>query len=106
VPDEAEQEYRKRLERLNKILTQSTDVAIGERIGLRDAVCDYVALAQARGIATDRTVQEVDAILRKAGESAAKGADTMRRRDDALASQLVYWCLAFGNARASGNVPS
>lgn len=98
MSENTEEGYRALLVQVNKVLTARTDAATGDRITLRDAVCAYVSVEQARGIAIDRVVQAVDAILRKAEEGAAKGADAMRRRDDALASQLVHWCLAFGTS--------
>ena len=106
VSVKTELEYRILFEKLNKVLTERTDDALGHRIKLRDAVCAYVTVEQARGTAIDRVIHAVDAILRKAEEGAAVGAETMKLRDEALASRLVYWCIAFGTNGASGAAPA
>ena len=102
MSDKTEQQYQKLLAELNKILTERTDAATGERIALRDAVCAYVFAERASGTTIDHVVHAVDAILGEAEEAVAKGADGVRRRDHALASQLVYWCLEFGSTRGGG----
>ena len=106
MSDKTEQEYRKLFEKLNQILTERTDAATGHRIKLRDAVCDYVLIEQARGTPIDRVIVAVEAILRKADNGAANGAEAMRLRDEALASQLVHWCIAFGTSGESGTAPA
>ena len=106
MSDKTEQEYRKLFEKLNQILTERTDAAIGHRIKLRDAVCDYVLIEQTRGIPIDRVIEAVGAILRRADAAAANGAEALKLRDEALASQLVYWCIAFGTSGESGTAPA
>jgi hypothetical protein len=91
------------LQHLNEALTERTDAAIGDRIKLRDAVCAYVMMEQAKGIPIDRVILAVDAILETAEEGVARESGVMRRRDDALAEQLVQWCLGFSASGTSGD---
>lgn len=106
MSDKTEHEYRELFQKLNKILTERTEAAIGHRIQLRDAVCAYVVIEQARGTAIDRVINAVDAILRRAEEAARSGAEAMKLRDEELASQLVHWCLAFGTSKGSRTAPA
>ncbi len=93
MADKTEKEYRTLLTELNRVLTDRAHAATGDRITLRDAVCAYVAVEQARGTTLESVIQTVEAILRKAKEAAVGGADSTDRRAGDLAKELVAWCL-------------
>ena len=76
------------LARLTDVLTATTEAAIAARVNLRNAVCDFVAVEQARGMPIDKVIQVVRDILRKAEKSGAKATDE-------LAAQLIDWCVEF-----------
>ena len=59
------------LARLTDVLTATTEAAIAARVYLRNAVCDFVAVEQARGMPIDKVIQVVWDILRKAEKSGA-----------------------------------
>lgn len=88
-------EYERLLVELNKLVSERTTTAIGDRISLRDAVCAYVTAEEVRGTAPAIVLQTVKEILRKA-ETGADGAA------DELAELLLEWCADFGG-RPPGN---
>ena len=61
-----EEEYRKLLTSINEIITDQVQAATADHIGLRDAVCAYLEVEQARGTTLTRVIQIVEEILRKA----------------------------------------
>jgi hypothetical protein len=73
---------------LTTVLSEKTEQAITARINLRDAVCEYVALEQARGAPLATVILTVKAILRTAESDTAKATDE-------LAVQLIDWCVEF-----------
>ena len=76
------------LAELTAVLSDKVEAAVKARLALRDAVCAYVAVEQARGIPLAAVVQAVKKILCAAEERVAKATD-------ALAIQLVDWCVEF-----------
>ena len=101
MPDKTEEEYRIMLTELNKVVTEKTVAATGDRISLRDAICAYVSAEQGRGASILTIVQTVKDILRKAEAKANSGTDASELRNHELAQQLVDWCEAFHRMRIS-----
>lgn len=95
MADKTEKEYRTVLTELNKVLSDRTGAATSNRITLRDAVCAYVAVEQARGTTLKIVIETLKEILREAEQVAASATAATERRDDDLAQQLVAWCLEF-----------
>ncbi|MDQ6770743.1 MAG: hypothetical protein M3Z54_12235 [Gemmatimonadota bacterium] len=87
-----EDEYRKLLAIINSVITNHAHAATGDRIALRDAVCAYLEVEQARGTSRTRVIQILEEILRKAEEREARGDARVSRNSD-LAKQLVAWCV-------------
>ncbi len=85
------------LAELTVVLSNKVEAAVEARLALRDAVCAYVAVEQARGIPLAAVVQAVKKILCAAEEGVAKATD-------ALAIQLVDWCVEFH--RTGGSSPA
>jgi hypothetical protein len=81
-------EHRALLAQLSRVLSDRTNAAIADRIELRDAVCRYVEVEQARGMPLEGVVGTLKQILRNAEQGV--GAAT-----DKLAQQLVDWCVEF-----------
>lgn len=98
MTDKTEKACRVLLTELHLVLTDRTLAATGTRMTLRDAVCDYVAVEEARGISLERIIQIVKDILRKAEVKASTATAGTERKDDALAKQLVDWCVEFHQA--------
>lgn len=101
MSDKTEAACRAVLSELSLVLTDQTREATQTRRGLRDAVCDYVAVEQARGVSIARIIQTVKDILRNAETVAAADAPAAEIRDDDLAKQLVDWCVEFHHAARS-----
>ncbi len=95
MSDKAEKVTRALLSELHQALTDRTRQATHSRGSLRDAVCDYVEVEQALGTSLAKIIQTVKDILRKAEADASTATDATERRDDALAQQLVDWCVEF-----------
>ena len=85
-------EYDDLLAELTIALSEKLEEAVAARLTLRDAVCAYVAVEQARGIPLATVVQAVKKILRAAEEGVEKATN-------ALAVQLVDWCVEFHRTR-------
>jgi hypothetical protein len=92
-PAKTEEEYRKLLTSINEIITDQVKAATADHIGLRDAVCAYLEVEQARGTTLTRVIQVVDEILRKAEQREPGAGDAGASRDRDLAKQLVAWCV-------------
>ena len=73
---------------LTRVLSEKTEQAVTARIDLRDAVCEYVALEQARGTPLAAVIQTVKGILTTAESDTATATDE-------LAVQLIDWCVEF-----------
>lgn len=100
MTDKTEKACRTLLTELNKALIDRTSVAVQTRTTLRDAVCDYVAVEQARGTTLQEVIQTVKDILKNAESEAATDTARNERKDDTLAKQLVQWCVEFHQAAA------
>jgi predicted transcriptional regulator len=88
MTDKPTREHQSLLAHLDKVLTDKTQTAIADRILLRDAVCEYVSVEQARGTPLRGILAAIKEILRKAEKGSVKATD-------ALARQLINWCLEF-----------
>ncbi len=95
MSDKAEKATRALLSELHQALNDRTRQATQTRGTLRDAVCDYVEVEQARGTSLAKIIQTVKDILRKAEEEASTATNATERRDDTLAQKLVDWCVEF-----------
>ena len=91
-------EYRKLLKELSAAIADRTHEAAADSIALRDAVCAYVAVEEARGTALKSVVETVKQILRQAEKETAKATAE-------LAQQLVDWCHEFHPDGAGGEPP-
>jgi hypothetical protein len=98
MTDKTEAACRALITELHLALTDETREATGTRMTLRDAVCDYVAVEQARGTSLKKVIQIVKDILRKAEEAAFTATAGSERKDNNLAKQLVDWCVEFHHA--------
>ncbi|MDQ6717505.1 MAG: hypothetical protein M3Z17_04035 [Gemmatimonadota bacterium] len=98
MSDKTEEACRALLKELHLVLTDRTREAVGTRMTLRDAVCDYVVVEQARGVAIARIIQTVKDILRNAEQEASSESPSVEIRDNDLANQLVDWCVEFNHA--------
>jgi len=81
-------EYGKLLAELSAAIADRTYEASADSIALRDAVCAYVAVEDARGTELKSVVEIVKQILRKAEKETAQAPPE-------LAQQLVDWCHEF-----------
>ena len=81
-------EYRVLLDEAEKLLTDATHTALTDRIGLRDAVCAYFAVEQAKGSSIDSVRRSIEAILIRAEVRVGK-----LNGHKALAKELVDWCV-------------
>ena len=81
-------EYGKLLAELSAAIADRTHEASADSIALRDAVCAYVAVEEARGTALENVVEIVNQILRKAEKETAQAPPE-------LAQQLIDWCHEF-----------
>jgi len=88
MPDGNESKLETSLVELNRVLSAKTDAASVDRIALRDAVCAYFAAERARGTPLIDFTRALRQLLRKTGDGAPRAAD-------ALALQLVDWCMNF-----------
>lgn len=86
------------LTELNLAITDRASTAASTRATLRGAVCDYVAVEQARGSSLKTIIQTVKDILKNAEQEALKATDATEKKDDDLARQLVDWCVEFHHA--------
>ena len=80
------------LEELTSVISEKTDAAIAARIALRDAVCAFVAVEQARGLPISTVIATVKDILAKVQSGVGKATDE-------LAQQLIDWCVEFHLSR-------
>ena len=85
-------EYDALLEQLTSAIGEKTDAAIVARIALRDAVCAFVQVEQARGMALSLVIKAVKDILAKVQSGVGKATDE-------LAQQLIDWCVEFHQSR-------
>lgn len=88
MTDRKTKEHSALLAQLTSAIADKTGAAIRSRISLRDAVCAYVAVEQARGMPLAGVTDTVKAILRTAEEGIAAATDE-------LAQQLIDWCVEF-----------
>lgn len=88
MTDNANHAHRKLMAELVNVLADKSNTAASDRMELRDAVCDYVALEHARGTPMTDVIKTVKEILRHAEKEAA-------HESPELAQQLVQWCLEF-----------
>jgi len=91
-------EYAKLLVELSTAIADRTYEASADSITLRDAVCAYVAVENARGTALIVVVETVQQILRKAEKETAPAPAE-------LAKQLVDWCREFHPDGAGAEPP-
>ena len=90
--DGNDKEYDALLEQLSSVIAEKTDAAIDARIALRDAVCAFVAVEQARGMPLSLVITTVNEILARVQAGVGKATD-------ALARQLIDWCVEFHQSR-------
>ena len=83
---------RKLLNELSSALTARTQEAAKASHELRDAVCEYVAAEQARGISLSVILSTVKQLLARAEGAAGVSSESM-------AAQIVDWCLEFHSQR-------
>jgi hypothetical protein len=102
MTDKVDQACRTLLTELHQVLTDRTRVATVTRFTLRDAVCAYVEVEQARGTTLAQVIRTVKGILRKAEETASTANSASQKRDDNLAQQLVDWCIEFHRTLRAG----
>ncbi|MDQ6872449.1 MAG: hypothetical protein M3037_10630 [Gemmatimonadota bacterium] len=88
MPDNNKSKLETSLAELNNVLSVRTDAASGDRIALREAVCAYFLAERARGTPLIDFTRTLRQLLRKAGDGGPRVAD-------ALALQLVDWCINF-----------
>ena len=67
--------------------------ATADRIDLRDAVCAYLEVEQARGTTITRVIQILEEILRNAEQRAERTSEAGANLSNELANQLVAWCV-------------
>ena len=84
------------LSELSNVLSERREAAVAARIDLRDAVCAYVAVEQARGMPLATVIQTVKEILQAAESEAGTATDE-------LAVQLIDWCVEFHRSKATPN---
>ncbi|HZI99025.1 MAG TPA: hypothetical protein VFD22_00095 [Gemmatimonadaceae bacterium] len=80
------------LEELTSVIAEKTEAAIAARMALRDAVCAFVAVEQARGMPISTVIATVKDILAKVQRGVGKVTDE-------LAQQLIDWCVEFHLSR-------
>ena len=85
-------EYRVLLAEAEKLLADSTNKAIKDRIELRNAVCAYLDAERKRGASLPTVLHSVEAILERAE---VRAGSTNGHRE--LAKQLIDWCLELDN---------
>ncbi len=68
------------------------------RLNLRDTVCAFVNVEQARGLPLSAVIVSVKDIL-------AKAQNGVRRASDELAKQLIDWCVEFHLSRQPVSAP-
>jgi len=88
----SDKEYDALLEQLTSVIAEKTDAAIAARIELRDAVCAFVAVEQARGMPLSLVITTVKEILARVQTGVGKASDE-------LAKQLIDWCIEFHQSR-------
>ena len=95
MTNKPKEEYRTLSTEIGKALSDRAHAATSDRTSLRDAVCAYVAVEQARGTTLKIVIETLKEILREAEQVAASATAATERRDDDLAQQLVDWCTEF-----------
>jgi hypothetical protein len=88
MPDNNKSKLETSLAELNRVLSAETDAASSDRIALRHAVCAYFAAERARGTPLVDFTRTLRQLLRKSVDGGPRVAD-------ALALQLVDWCMNF-----------
>ncbi|HVF38408.1 MAG TPA: hypothetical protein VM939_00820 [Gemmatimonadaceae bacterium] len=73
---------------LTDAVADKAHIAAADRVELRDAVCAYVVVEHARGIALIAIIDTVKNILADAERES-------RQTSDELAQQLIDWCLQY-----------
>ena len=81
-------EYRTLLAEAEKLLADSTNDAIKDRIELREAVCAYLEAEQKRGTSLSAILESVEGILDRA---AGRLGDVDGYQK--FAQQLIDWCI-------------
>ena len=84
-------EYHALLAEAEGLLSDRTNEAIHERIGLRDAVCAYLDAERAQGVPVEVIRKSIEGILKRAEARAAGGNGSDGHRE--LAQQLIDWCV-------------
>jgi len=92
MPDK--KEHRDLLAEAEKLLSDSTITATRDHIGLRNAVCAYLAAELARGITAEAVHATLATILMRAEERSGDPSDGHSE----LAQQLIDWCLSADQA--------
>jgi len=81
-------EYRALLAEAEKLLADSTNDAIRDRVELRDAVCVYLEAERKKGVPLSDILASVEEILARA-ETRLGNADGHQK----FVEQLIDWCL-------------
>lgn len=81
-------EYSALLRQAEKLLADSTNHALKDRIELRDAVCAYLEAEQKRGTPLSTVLESVEGILDRAAQRLGE-VDGNKE----FAQQLIDWCL-------------
>ena len=92
-------EYRALLAEAEKLLADSTNNAINDRIELRDAVCAYFEFERTKGTSLSAIVDAVEAILVRAA-----GRLGQINGHKQSAQQLVEWCVELDSQGNLGTV--
>ena len=85
---ENKKEYSALLAEAEKLLADSTNDAIRDRVELRNAVCDYLEAERKKGVPLSTILESVEGILMRA-ESRLGGVDGHEK----FVQQLIDWCL-------------
>ena len=83
-----DKEYDALLKHLTRVVQDKTETAVEARTELRDAVCEFVGVEQARGMPLSTVIKTVKEILAKVQSGVGKATDE-------LAQQLIDWCVEF-----------
>ena len=82
-------EYQTLVAEAEKLVEQSTRIAITDRIALRDAVCAYLAAERKNGVRIESVRASVEKIL----HSSARDGDGDGADSKAMAGKLINWCV-------------
>lgn len=82
-------EYQTLVAEAEKLVEQSTRIAITDRLALRDAVCAYLAAERKNGVRIETVRASVERILL----SSARDGDGDGADSKAMAERLIDWCV-------------